>query len=244
MKNNVVYATSHFGSNININKVSSELDLSQVKSKCIFILSDLDDWLEDGRLSCDIIPISLSKHVGIDNFVLNMMDSNQNKEVVTVDSMWDNKFVKHLSRLLRNTVNTANKNKHHGSTGNYLGFGWTAKYDTNRKGGASYGRMAVKKGIGNGELEECIDVLVKDLQYVTDELDSILPGIIDGGQTITQALVDLSEYLYHDMQVNIMEALRKGMVSGFVCKNPKHFKFICRRIAHIHSLQYPLESQV
>ena len=89
----------------------------------------------------------------------------------------------------------------------------------------------MKKGVYKDSLDECIEKLIEIIQVATDELNLHIPGIIQGGQAITQALVDMSEELCQDMKSNIIKVLSDGMVTGYVCKNAQtclvHFEKDC-----------------
>ena len=48
-----------------------------IKNNLVIIISDLDDWLVNGVLPENIIPVSLSDGNGCDDYVINMIASNQ-----------------------------------------------------------------------------------------------------------------------------------------------------------------------
>ena len=56
----------------------------------------------------------------------------------------------------------------------------------------------------------CINKLIQNLEVVTDELNNIIRVVVEGGQTTTQALVDMSQDICQHCTSNVLTTLTKG----------------------------------
>ena len=72
-KHQVIYMKTSYGEIINRHDLSQPIDIHSVCNNFIVMVSDLDDWFVDGVLPENIIPISLSNGLGIDDYVINMI---------------------------------------------------------------------------------------------------------------------------------------------------------------------------
>lgn len=80
-KNQVIYMEVCYGNSVEANDISNKFQVKSVKNRCINIISALDDWLVNGKLPDNLIPVSVSNGVGIDNFsstLLHRINQNQN----------------------------------------------------------------------------------------------------------------------------------------------------------------------
>ena len=215
-KHQVIYMKTSYGKIINRHDLSQPIDLHSLCNNCIVMVSDLDDWFLDGVLHGNIIPISLSNGLGIDDYVINMIASNKENNHL---EGWTDSLVADISTVMNVSVDNRYKTVHHGSIGMYLGFGWTAKYDRHREAGVTYGTFSPKKGICMKTLGHCKDFLVNNLDQFADELNKVIPDILKGGQAILLALVKISQQLCKDLPSNIIQELSQGILCAYVCKN-------------------------
>ena len=57
----------------------------------------------------------------------------------------------------------------------------------------------------------------QDLQYLSTELNNVIPQIINGGKCITKVLINISKDIYESGHE--IKSLNDGMVSAFICEN-------------------------
>lgn len=191
----------------------NSLDLRSVKLRTIILLGSLQEWKNKDTRSDHIIPISLSGNCHQDEYVVLMMASNQEKHV-SGDSKWSKEFVSGIKDLFQ-TTKTGRGTKNHISLGNYYGFGVTAKYD--RLDDISYGEFSKKKIVNKDLHSEYCNILQRDLTMASDELNSILPHVVQCGKHITQALSNITQDLANPRaEIN---SFKEGMTSANVCEN-------------------------
>ena len=201
------------GDNLHCMNTSNIMDLSIIPSQFLLMLGNLDDWKVNGKLPEDIVPYSLSNNLGHDEYVLVMLASNKSKRVMK-KAHWSDEYVHKFNPLFNTTV-IGNGKKHHGSVGKYLGMGTTAKYT--KRGMVSYGKIVGKCYNDHVRRDICEGRIKKDIQKFSNELNSVIEGIVKGGQCVTQALSDVSHVI--GMKSDKFKCFNEGMVCAYICNN-------------------------
>jgi len=189
------------------------VDVSKIPNEFLLMLGNLADWKVNGELPEDIVTYSLSNNVGIDDYFVVMLASNKSR-TVQKKARWSDEYVQKLTPLFNRTV-IGNGKKHHRSVGKYLGMGTTAKYALN--GMVSYGKIV---GTGNNNCASrdiCEELVKKDLKTFSNELNSVIDGIVIGGQCLTQALSDVSNAI--GMKSDRIQCFNDGMVCAYICND-------------------------
>ena len=216
-KDSVEYSENAcFGDNLIGHMSCNILDLTQIQDQFILLLVDVDDWMTDGQFAEDIVPYSLSDNIGTaDDYVVVMMGTNQARSV-PVCNQWSERFVESVEHYLNNTVKvTGNGSKHHHSVGKYFGLGTIAKYG--KSGNVSYGPVAHKSGVDEKDRQQVADAIIQDITFMANELNLVISGIVEGGQCITQALIDHSKEIGNKYET--ISTINQGMVTAYACKN-------------------------
>lgn len=237
-KNSVMYdAKADLGDNLKGNISSNFLEISKISNQFLLLLGNLDDWKTEGKLPEFIVPYSLSKNVGIDEYVVIMLASNQPKEHKT-SSYWSEDFVNCVESNFNKTVKGDGK-KHHGSVGTYFGLGTTARYTLN--GDTSYGQVAHKSGVDPEVSQHLEEMIMQDIDFMIKELNWIIESIVQGGQCVTQALVD------HSLEIGLsserIPCFNSGMVCAYVCKNAQTNDFHIEKDCSYTMIGVPISAQ-
>ena len=177
------------------------------------MLGSLKEWHAIENIPQNVIPISMTGDWQKDEYVILMIASNKRKEV-TPDALWTRDFVSGIQNEFRISL-VGNGHKHHGSYGNYFGWGITAKYDIDHC--ISYGKFATKQGFDDKLHKEYCTILQSDITFAAIELNSHLPWIVQCGQQVIQSLVNISNNKC--LPSGKMTSFQEGMVSGYICQN-------------------------
>ena len=195
---------------------SRQMDLSKVVNRCVIIIADISDWTCCGLVAEGVVMVSLSEKWLPDDYVVLVIGGDMPPTLKDKGKVWDKAFTDKLSRNMRKTVQ-GDGTKHHGSLGKYHGFGYIPKYGM--YGQSSYGKVAQKHGVSARTFNKLQVEISHDIKCMSVVLDKILPGIIDRGQVVTQALADISTET-EDNRSHLHSFLR-GMMTGFACCNAR-----------------------
>ena len=228
------YGEAEIGDNIPSFRVSQFVNVKLLKLGVIIMLGLVKEWHAIEDIPEHVIPISMSGNWQQDEYVILMIASNKRKEV-THDALWTRDFVSGIQNVFRISLQ-GNGHKHHGSYGNYFGWGITAKYEI--EDCISYGKFATKQGIDDKLHKEYCTVLQSDITFAAIELNSHLPWIVQCGQQVIQSLVNISNNMC--LPSAKMTSFQEGMVSAYICQNAWCLLdcfFFIRNIIHIAILQ-------
>lgn len=154
----------------------------------VIVLCKLDEWKVDGDLPKHLIPISLSDTSTHDDHVILMIAFADDDCAIPETSKWNLEFILVMEKVFNVTLK-GDGVKHNGIVGDYLGFGWSAKYK--REDQVSYARLVARKQSIKEDVESCQEILMDDLHYASHSLNDIIPGITKAGSLITQSLADM-----------------------------------------------------
>ena len=185
------YGEPMIGKHLREFDLSKGVDIKQIPGNMLLLLVNLTEWKEDGKFPHHIVPYSLSQGVGEDSYAILMVGSCV-PDVDCQKMLWNKVFVEGVEGNFND--NGGRTSVHFMTVGKFFGIGTIPKYSID-KSGKSYGPVAKKKKYSVYHRSMVVYQVNTEMSIFCDQLNSVVRGIVTGGQAICQALDEITKDL-------------------------------------------------